>query len=112
MKSMYGLGPLACSNSELTSVTLDPFRHLWGLLWRVIGSLPGIYLHRRTQHRETSTYLHASSGIRTYDTSVQTVPKHKHLRPRGHLDRRRVVSVWTFTRLLYQFISGTTKYWL
>jgi len=33
----HGLGPLTCSNSELTSETMNPFRHLVGPLGRGIG---------------------------------------------------------------------------
>jgi hypothetical protein len=31
----------------------------------------GLYLHRTTQHRNTKTNIHASSGIRTHDPSNQ-----------------------------------------
>jgi hypothetical protein len=43
------------------------FRHTAGLLGQVISSLQGLYLHRTTQHRNTSTNIHALSGIRTRD---------------------------------------------
>jgi hypothetical protein len=43
------------------------FRHMVGLLGRVISSLQGLYLHRTTQHRKTRTNIHALTGIRTRD---------------------------------------------
>jgi hypothetical protein len=35
--------------------------------------LQGLYLHRTTQHRKTTTHIHALSGIRTHDPSVRGV---------------------------------------
>jgi hypothetical protein len=37
-------------------------------------------------HRKTQAYIHASSGIRTYDPSV---PAREDLKPYGHCDRSR-----------------------
>jgi hypothetical protein len=43
------------------------FRHMVGLLGRVISPSQGLYLYRTTQHRKTRTNVHALSGIRTRD---------------------------------------------
>jgi hypothetical protein len=50
---------------------LELFRHMVGLLGRVICPSQGFYLHRTTQHRKTRTNIHALSGIRTHDPSNQ-----------------------------------------
>jgi hypothetical protein len=46
----------------------------------------GLYLHRTTQHIDTTNY-HAPSGIRTRDPSNQATADLR-LTPRGHWDRR------------------------
>jgi len=56
--------PLTCSDSELTSESTNPFRHLVGLPGWGIGLLLGLYPHRTAQHRKTQTYIQTSSGIR------------------------------------------------
>jgi hypothetical protein len=55
---------------------LDLFRHMVGLLGRVISPSQGLYLHRTTQHRKTRTNIHVLSGIRTHDTSNQPAKTH------------------------------------
>jgi hypothetical protein len=45
----------------------------------------GLHLHRSAQHRKTRTPIHASSGIRTHDPSVQVVKTHAWAR--GRWDR-------------------------
>jgi hypothetical protein len=45
--------------------------HLVEFLWTVISPLQNLCLHRTTQHRNTRTNTHASSGIRTHDPSNQ-----------------------------------------
>jgi hypothetical protein len=52
---------------------LELFRHIVGLLGRVISPSQGLYLHRTTRHRKTRTNIHALSGIRAHDPSNQTV---------------------------------------
>jgi hypothetical protein len=54
---------------------LELFRHMLGLLGRVISSSQGLYLHR-TKHRKTRTNIHALSGIRTHDPSNQPAKTH------------------------------------
>jgi hypothetical protein len=61
---------------RLTYRFLELFRHLVGLLGRVISRSQGLYLHRTTQHRRTRTNIHALSGIRTHDPSNQPVKTH------------------------------------
>jgi hypothetical protein len=55
---------------------LKLFRHLVGLLGRVINQSQGLYLHRTTQHRKTRTNIHAPSGIRTHDSCVPAIKAH------------------------------------
>jgi hypothetical protein len=55
---------------------LELFRHMIGLLGRVISPSQGLYLHRTTQHRKTWTNIHALSGIRTHDPSNQRAKTH------------------------------------
>jgi hypothetical protein len=55
---------------------LELFRHMVGLLGRVISPSHGLYLHRTTQHRKTRTNIHAKSGIRTHDPSNQLAKTH------------------------------------
>jgi hypothetical protein len=52
------------------------FRHMVGLLGRVISSSQGLYPHKTTQHRKTWTNIHALSGIRTHDPSNQPAKIH------------------------------------
>jgi hypothetical protein len=55
---------------------LELFRHMVGLLGRVISPSQGLYLHRTTQHRKTRTNIHAESEIRTHDPSNQPAKTH------------------------------------
>jgi len=66
---------------------MNLFGHLVEFLGRGIGRMQGLYLHRRTQHTKTRTDIHASSGIRTHDSSLRAVEDRTCLRPRGHWDR-------------------------
>jgi hypothetical protein len=61
---------------RLTYRILELFRHMVGLLWRVIRPSQGLYLHRTTQHRNTRTNIHALSWIRTHDPSNQPANTH------------------------------------
>jgi hypothetical protein len=55
---------------------LELFRHMVGLLGRVISPSQGIYLYGTTQHRKTRTNIHTLSGIRTHDPSNQPAKTH------------------------------------
>jgi hypothetical protein len=55
---------------------LELFRHMVGLLGRVISSSQGLCLHRTTQHRMTRTNIHVLSGIRIQDPSNQPAKTH------------------------------------
>jgi predicted component of type VI protein secretion system len=55
---------------------LDLFRHMVGLLGRVISPSQGLYLYRTTQQRKTWANIHALSGIRTHDPSNQPAKTH------------------------------------
>jgi hypothetical protein len=72
----YGLGLVACSNSELLLKLRVTFRHLAGLLERVISPSQGLCLHSTAQHRKMRTNIHAFNGIRTHDSSIQTAETH------------------------------------
>jgi hypothetical protein len=61
---------------RLTYRFLLLFRHVVGLLRRVISPSQGLYLHRIIQHRKTRTNIHALSGIRTHDPSNQPAKIH------------------------------------
>jgi hypothetical protein len=55
---------------------LNCFRHMVGLLGRVISLSQGLYLHRTIKHRKTRTNIHALSGTRTHDPSNQLAKTH------------------------------------
>jgi hypothetical protein len=55
---------------------LELFRHMVGLLGRMISPSQGLCLHRTTQYRKTRTKIHALSGIRTHDPSNQPTKTH------------------------------------
>jgi hypothetical protein len=55
---------------------LELFRHMVGLLGRVISPSQGLYLHWTTQHKQTRTNIYALSGIRTHDPSNQPAKTH------------------------------------
>jgi hypothetical protein len=55
---------------------LELFRHMVGLLGRVINPSQGLCLHRTTQYRKTRTNIHALSGIRTHNPSNQQAKIH------------------------------------
>jgi hypothetical protein len=102
--------PIRCHESENNrglSVFIHSFTHQWlyspllgpglffsyvnvftqtvGLLWQVISPSQGRYLHKgQHKHRiNAHTNIHALSGIRTHDPSVDS----SCLRPRGHCER-------------------------
>jgi hypothetical protein len=58
--------------------------HLAGLPGRGISPTHGLYLHRKTQHRNTTTNINALSGIRIHDLSNEA--EKLTLRLRGHCD--------------------------
>jgi hypothetical protein len=49
-----------------------------------ICSSQGLSLKRTAQRRKMHTYIYASSGIRTNDSSVRVIQNHRSFRPRGH----------------------------
>jgi hypothetical protein len=55
---------------------LELFRHMVGLLGRVVSPSQGLYLYRTTQHRKTRTNIHALSEIRNHDPSNQPAKTH------------------------------------
>jgi hypothetical protein len=55
---------------------LELFRHVLGLLGRVINPSQGLYQHWTTQHRKTRTNIHALSGIQTHYPSNQPAKTH------------------------------------
>jgi hypothetical protein len=63
----FELGLLACSNTELTSEMMNILK-----IWQEF--LDGLSArHKRAQHRKMRTHIHALSGIRTHNPSVQAV---------------------------------------
>jgi hypothetical protein len=78
LQSLKDLGRLTCRRF------LELFRHMVGLLGRVINPSQGLYLHRTTQHRKTRTnILERDSNPR----SQQPTGQDPRLRPHGHCDR-------------------------
>jgi hypothetical protein len=70
-----------CSHLERrVSLQFLNLRHSVGLLGRVIRPSQGRYL--------TQTDIHASSGIRTHNPSVEASEDSSCFRPRGHCDRQ------------------------
>jgi hypothetical protein len=63
--------PCGLFQFRITSELMNQFRHLVGLLGRVIGPSQGLYLHSTAQHRKTGTNTHALSEFRTHDPSIQ-----------------------------------------
>jgi hypothetical protein len=55
---------------------LKLFKHMVGLLGRVISPSKGLYLHRTRKHRKTRKNIHALSGIRTHDPNNQPAKTH------------------------------------
>jgi hypothetical protein len=68
-----------CSDSELTSETVNSFRYFSTITW---AGDRLITVQHNTEERGHN--IHASTGIRTHDPSVRAVQDHKYLRPRGH----------------------------
>jgi hypothetical protein len=64
---------VACSYSESTLETMNPFRRFGRIPLTGDRPIASLYLQRTAQHREMWTYVHASSGIRTYDSRVRGV---------------------------------------
>jgi hypothetical protein len=65
---------------------LELFRHMVGLLGRVISPSQGLYLHRTTQHRKTRD-KHPCLGRDSNPRSQQPTGQDPRLRPHGHCDR-------------------------
>jgi hypothetical protein len=65
---------------------LELFRHMVGLLGRVISPSQGLYLHRTTQHRKTRD-KHPSLERYSNPRSQQPTGQDPRLRPHGHCDR-------------------------
>jgi len=85
--TFHGLGPAACSESELTSETMNSFRHFGRTPWSgdrpIARSLP-------TQDgttQETWAYIYASSGIRTNDPCFRAIQVHTQFAPCSYYDR-------------------------
>jgi hypothetical protein len=65
---------------------LELFRHVAGLLGRVISPSQGLYLHRTTQHRKTRD-KHPCFERDPNPRSQQPTGQDPRLRPHGHYDR-------------------------
>jgi hypothetical protein len=65
------------------------YTQLVGFLGRGISPLQGPYLHIEQKHRTKAyTDIHASSGIRTHDSSGRAGADGSYLIPRRHYDRQ------------------------
>jgi hypothetical protein len=67
------------------SEAYESIGQLVGLIGRMIGPTQGLYLH--TGQHNTKKDIHASSGIRTHDTTVRAAKYSTCLRPLSHWDR-------------------------
>jgi hypothetical protein len=56
---------------RVVDVSKRCFRHLAGLFGREVSQSHDLYLHITAQHTKTRTNIHALSGIRTHDPSLQ-----------------------------------------
>jgi hypothetical protein len=65
----HGFDPLTCSDSELTSETMNSSRHFG----RTPVAKP---LSTQGSTTEKNASIHASSGVRTHDPSVRAVQDH------------------------------------
>jgi len=81
--TFHRLDPVVFSDPELTSETMNPFRHFGRTPWMGIGPSYEVCLHSTAQHKKTRKYVHVSSGIRTHDRNVRTLQVHKHIRQCG-----------------------------
>jgi hypothetical protein len=63
--------PQTCSDSELTSETMNFKDILVGLLGRGIGASQGHNLHRTAQQTSARTYTHTHTHTHTHFTSGQ-----------------------------------------
>jgi hypothetical protein len=66
----YALWPVQIHNCFRNYETL---RHLVGLLGQEISPTQDLYIHRTAQHTKTTTNIHALSGIRSHELSVQVI---------------------------------------
>jgi hypothetical protein len=82
----HGWSPLVCVDLELTSETVDLFRHFGRTPW--MGYRP-IARPRLTKDSKTqkNADTNPSNGILTHEPSVRVIRHHTHLRPPGHWDR-------------------------
>jgi hypothetical protein len=67
---------------------LELFRHMVGLLGRVISPSQSLYLQRTTQHRKTRD-KHPCLKRDSYPRSQQPIGQDPLLRPHGHCDRHK-----------------------
>jgi hypothetical protein len=72
---------MACFNSEILKLCIR-FRHLVGLLGRVINTTQDFYLHRAALWLGHTS---VSSAIRIHDPSVPAIKLHSLTGPRGHV---------------------------
>jgi hypothetical protein len=78
---------------------LELFRHMVGLLGRVISPSQGLYPHRTTQHEKTRTCLERDSN----PLSQQPTGQDPRLRSHGHCDRH-IVHLVELNNFILQLI--------
>jgi hypothetical protein len=69
---------------------LELFRHMVGLLGRVISPSQGLFLHRTTQHRKTRD-KHPCLERDSNPRSQQPTGQDPRIRPHGHCDRQSLI---------------------
>jgi hypothetical protein len=76
-----------------------------GLFWLGISLLGGRYLHKEQHEHKINGGIHAFSGIRCHDPSVQAEEDSSCLRPRGHFDRTKADQERKFDALKQYFLN-------
>jgi hypothetical protein len=61
---------------RISSEIMNQFPTFGRNLCTEISSMQGLYHHMATQHRNTGTNIHALSGIRIHDSSIQAANFH------------------------------------
>jgi hypothetical protein len=82
---------------------LELFRHMVGLLGRVISPSQGLYLHKTTQHRKTRD-KHPRLERDSNPRSQQQTGQDPRLRPHGHCDWLNLDIIHDNFQLLERFI--------
>jgi hypothetical protein len=76
MNPVFIFFPVALQPSNVSEVSKPYFSTFVRTPWARVSPSQGLYRHRTAQHRITRMNIHALSGIRTHDPSIQTAKNH------------------------------------